>query len=77
VASRRERKDRRATAASAETARERRRTRSRALLVGAIVAAVVGFGAGWLVRRWTDRAPEERAHEKVGEVRERVREITH
>jgi hypothetical protein len=74
MATRRERRDSRA---SAESSSQRRRERARALLVGAIVAAIVGFGAGWLVRRWTDRTPEERAHEKVGEVRERVRELTH
>lgn len=74
MASRRERPDRRA---SAESSSQRRRARARALLVGAIVAAIVGFGAGWLVRLWTDRTPEERAHDKVGEVRERVRELTH
>jgi F0F1-type ATP synthase assembly protein I len=65
-----------ARAAAAEAAR--RRARRRALLSGTIVAAaLVGFGAGWLVQRCTGRPPEERAHEKAGEVRERVREATH
>ena len=74
MASRRERNER---PASANSSAQRRRERARALLIGAIVAAIVGFGAGWLARMWTGRTAEERAHEKVGEVRERVREVTH
>jgi ferric-dicitrate binding protein FerR (iron transport regulator) len=72
MASRREQKERRASTASSG-----QRGRARALLIGAIVAAIVGFGAAWLAQMWTDRTPEERAHEKVGEVRERVRDFTH
>lgn len=64
-----------ARAVAAEAAK--RRARRRALLAGTIVAALVGFGAGWLVQRCAGRPPEERAHEKAGEVRERVREATH
>jgi hypothetical protein len=48
----------------------------RALVVSAIVAAIVGFGAGWLVRTWLDRTPESTAAEAGEKVRERVLEKT-
>lgn len=48
----------------------------RALVVAAIVAAIVGFGAGWLVRIWHDRTPESAAHEATENVREHVIEKT-
>ena len=50
--------------------------RRRALVVAAVVAAIVGFGGGWLVRLWLDRTPASAAHEASETVRERVREQT-
>jgi hypothetical protein len=72
MASRTERKQRRAREASSVV---RRQLGTRALVVGFIVAAILGFSLGWLVRMRTDRTPEERVREKTGEVRERVREL--
>ncbi len=45
-------------------------------MAAAIVAAIVGFGAGWLVRMWLDRTPESAASEASEKVRERVLEKT-
>jgi hypothetical protein len=73
MASRRERKAARAR----PTDPVRRRMRRRALVAGAIVAAILGFGAGWLVRAFGDRSPEQRARETVDDLRERAREAAH
>ncbi|WP_242341453.1 MULTISPECIES: hypothetical protein [Anaeromyxobacter] len=70
------RRDRRGGEARADAivADAHRRQRARTLLIGAIVAAIVGFGAGLLVRMWTDRSPEARARDAVGELQEHARE---
>jgi hypothetical protein len=73
VASRREGKAARARPADPA----RRRMRRRALVAGAIVAAVLGFGVGWLVRALGDRSPEQRARETVDDLRERARKAAH
>jgi hypothetical protein len=54
--------------------RARLDARRRAFVVAAIVAAIVGFGAGWVVRTWLDRTPESAAGEARVKVRERVLE---
>ena len=61
------------TGAEAGRARSRRSTLVRA----AILAAIVGFAAGWLVRVWLDRTAESAATETSERVRERVLEKTH
>ncbi|WP_242345508.1 hypothetical protein [Anaeromyxobacter terrae] len=71
------RADRKPEALAAARQGARRRERARALLIGAIVAAIIGFGAGLLVRMWSDSSPEERARDTVGELRERARELAH
>jgi hypothetical protein len=74
MTSRRDRRAGAARAADGSPADALRRQRARALVIGAIVAAIVGFGAGLLVRMWTDRSPEARARDAVGELREHARE---
>ena len=46
----------------------------RALVVAAVIAALLGLAAGWMVRAWSDRSPESRARERAREVQEQVRE---
>jgi len=54
------------------------RSDSRRLLVFTLVAAIVfALAAAWLKRFWERPSHEERAREKAGEVRDRVRDLTH
>jgi len=50
-------------------------SRTRALMFTAAVAALLGFGAGWLVRTWTWPTPEDRARAAAEELRERIRSL--
>ena len=47
---------------------------SRALLVAAVAAAVIGFAAGWFARVLTEPTPESRAHEAAESVRSKLRD---
>ncbi len=47
--------------------------RRRALVRAILVAAIVGFGAGWIVRMWLDRTPESAARETAERIREQAR----
>ncbi len=42
-----------------------------ALVRAVIVAALLGFAAGWLVHLWTGGSPEAAAHDFVRKLRER------
>jgi hypothetical protein len=76
---RRSRAKRRLSAAEAEEAADAPRARRRraALVRAAIVAAIVGFGAGWLVHLWLERSPESAAQEAARKMRDREVETTH
>jgi hypothetical protein len=50
-------------------------SRSRAVVFAAAIAALLGFGAGWLVRTWTWPTPEDRARDAAEELRERIRSL--
>jgi uncharacterized membrane protein YqiK len=53
------------------------RVAPRASLVWAIViAAILGIGVGWFARKWYQPSPEQRAHETVDEIRDKVRRFT-
>jgi hypothetical protein len=47
----------------------------RHLAVAALIAAVLGFAAGWLVHRARRPSLEERMHEKAEELRHRTEEL--
>jgi hypothetical protein len=55
----------------------RARARRAALVRAVIVAAIVGFGAGWLVHLWMERSPESAAEETARKIRDRAVETTH
>jgi hypothetical protein len=48
----------------------------RTLAYAVVVAVVVGALLGWFARVWTRPTPGERARDRLGELRERVREYT-
>jgi hypothetical protein len=50
--------------------------RRRLVALALLVAAILGFIAGWLARVWSRPTPEQRAHEAVEDLRDRVRELT-
>ncbi len=72
----REKRERRALGPAAGVGDPRDARRLRALVAAAIVAAIVGFGVGWVVRVWLDRTPESAAQEASKTVREHVLEKT-
>ncbi len=45
-------------------------------LVSLIIAALLGFGIGWLVRDYSEDSVERRAHEAARHVREAFRSLT-
>jgi hypothetical protein len=47
------------------------------MLAAVVVAVVLGFLLGWFARIWSRPSPESRARDRMGEIRERVREFTH
>jgi len=47
------------------------------LLALVILAALVGFCAGWLVRSRTDSSIEARAHRAAEHIRDAARDLTH
>jgi hypothetical protein len=49
----------------------------RALAYAVVVAVVLGALLGWFARAWTTASPGARARDRLGEIRERVRELTH
>jgi hypothetical protein len=50
---------------------------NRALLAAAVVAAVIGFAAGWFARVWTEPTVESRAHDAAETIREKFRKLSH
>ena len=49
----------------------------RNLLVAVVVAAVLGFAAGWLARTWSEPTIEERAHDTVRGAEKRLHDFLH
>lgn len=45
-------------------------------LLSLLVAALLGFGAGWWLRDWSDDSVEHRAHEAAEHMRDAVRSLT-
>jgi hypothetical protein len=50
--------------------------RARALVWAVVVAAALGFGAGWLARVFWEPSPESRARDAYDDLRDRVRRYT-
>jgi hypothetical protein len=50
--------------------------RRRALLWAMLVAAGLGFAAGWVARIFWEPTPESRARDTYERMRDRVRELT-
>jgi Tfp pilus assembly protein FimT len=48
---------------------------NRALLTAAVVAALIGFAAGWFARVWSEPTVESKMNEAAGSIREKVREL--
>ncbi len=49
----------------------------RTLVIAIVVAAVLGFAAGWYARVCAEPTLESRAHEAAETVRGRVRDLVH
>lgn len=49
----------------------------RALLTAAVVAAIIGFAAGWFARVWTEPTVESKATEAAETIREKFRRLSH
>jgi hypothetical protein len=47
------------------------------LFLAVIIAATLGFVAGWLARVWYRPSPETRARDAAQQIRDRVRDLTH
>jgi hypothetical protein len=73
MSGRRSRERRRAAAERAADA-PRVPLRRRALIRAAIVAALLGFGTGWLVRLWLDWNSESAADRAAESLRKQARE---
>jgi uncharacterized membrane protein YccC len=54
----------------------RRLDRRRLVVLAVLLAALLGFVAGWLARVWSTPTPEERAHDAVEDLRDRARQLT-
>lgn len=53
-----------------------RRYRKR-LLLSVVIAAVIGFAAGWIARIWSAPTVEDRMRDAAHQIQERARESAH